>query len=225
MEAPDGIALSGVCKSFTGRGRVVEALRDVTLTCPQGSFTAIIGPSGCGKSTAMRIAMGLGTADKPEMSALRVKTPLAGRPRGTDRHRLSGRRPAALAQRAAQCRGAARGAAPTSATASSEHVQHLIDLVGLKRFRKRASGRAFGGNAATGGDSTRARHASAGPVHGRTLRRARPDSTPPDELGASAHLDRERLDRSSGNAWNRRGGIPGRPGGGDARRPGPDRRT
>ena len=59
MSQPDGISLDGVCKTFAGRGKVVEALRDVTLTCPTGSFTSIIGPSGCGKSTVMRIALGL----------------------------------------------------------------------------------------------------------------------------------------------------------------------
>ena len=63
MAAPDGIALGGVGKTFAGRGKVVEALRDVSLTCPSGSFTAIIGPSGCGKSTVMRIALGLEQAD------------------------------------------------------------------------------------------------------------------------------------------------------------------
>lgn len=59
MSQPDRISLDGVCKTFAGRGKVVEALRDVTLTCPTGSFTSIIGPSGCGKSTVMRIALGL----------------------------------------------------------------------------------------------------------------------------------------------------------------------
>jgi NitT/TauT family transport system ATP-binding protein len=63
MAAPDGIVLEGVSKTFRGRGKVVEALRDVSLACPSGSFTAIIGPSGCGKSTVMRIALGLETAD------------------------------------------------------------------------------------------------------------------------------------------------------------------
>lgn len=67
MRQPDGISLSGVCKTFTGRGRVVEALRDVTLSCLQGSFTSIIGPSGCGKSTVMRIALGLERANAGEV--------------------------------------------------------------------------------------------------------------------------------------------------------------
>ena len=30
MTAPDGLSLSGVSKTFSGRGKVVEALRDFT---------------------------------------------------------------------------------------------------------------------------------------------------------------------------------------------------
>lgn len=59
MNGPAGISLSGLCKTYQGRGQVVEALRDVTLTCQPGSFTALIGPSGCGKSTVLRVALGL----------------------------------------------------------------------------------------------------------------------------------------------------------------------
>ena len=63
MTAPAGIALSGLCKTFPGRGRSVEALRDVSLDCPPGSFTALIGASGCGKSTILRAALGLEPLD------------------------------------------------------------------------------------------------------------------------------------------------------------------
>lgn len=67
MPPPDGISLSGVYKTFEGRGKTVEALHNVTLYCPPASFTAVIGPSGCGKSTALRIALGLETADTGEV--------------------------------------------------------------------------------------------------------------------------------------------------------------
>ncbi len=67
MPETAGISLRGISKTFTGRGKVVEALKDVTLSCPRGSLTAIIGPSGCGKSTLMRIALGLETADGGEV--------------------------------------------------------------------------------------------------------------------------------------------------------------
>ena len=59
-----GISLNRVSKTFEARsGAKVEALRDVSLDCAPGSFTALIGPSGCGKSTILRLALGLETAN------------------------------------------------------------------------------------------------------------------------------------------------------------------
>src|ERR1700761_5428203 len=55
----DDLNISGVTRTFAvGRTQVV-ALRDVSLRCEAGSFTALIGPSGCGKSTLLRIIAGL----------------------------------------------------------------------------------------------------------------------------------------------------------------------
>ncbi len=51
-----------VSRRFTTRGEPFEALRDVSLTCEPGSFTALIGPSGCGKSTLLRLAARVGSA-------------------------------------------------------------------------------------------------------------------------------------------------------------------
>lgn len=64
MAEPGGIVFSKIGKSFKTKDKIIEALKDVSLDCPPGSFTAIIGPSGCGKSTLMRIALDLETADK-----------------------------------------------------------------------------------------------------------------------------------------------------------------
>jgi NitT/TauT family transport system ATP-binding protein len=66
--APAGISLTSVGKTYRGRGKDVEALRDVTLDCAQGSFTALIGPSGCGKSTALRLLLGLEAPDSGHVS-------------------------------------------------------------------------------------------------------------------------------------------------------------
>lgn len=63
-----GILLRGVSKIYRGRGKEVEALRDLDLDCPAGSFTALIGPSGCGKSTAMRVSLGLEDHDGGEVT-------------------------------------------------------------------------------------------------------------------------------------------------------------
>ncbi|MFQ5581476.1 MAG: ATP-binding cassette domain-containing protein, partial [Mariprofundaceae bacterium] len=49
-DAADSVALGirGLCKTYDN-GNV--ALRDVSLTVPQGSFFALLGPNGAGKST------------------------------------------------------------------------------------------------------------------------------------------------------------------------------
>lgn len=61
--AGSGIRLDGVSRTFASRGQSIEALRDVSLDCAPGSFTALIGPSGCGKSTILRLCLGLDEAD------------------------------------------------------------------------------------------------------------------------------------------------------------------
>ncbi|MBR9843883.1 MAG: ABC transporter ATP-binding protein [Rhodobacteraceae bacterium] len=52
------IRLSGVSKNWDS----TQALSDVNIDIPAGSFTALLGPSGCGKSTLLRIISGLETA-------------------------------------------------------------------------------------------------------------------------------------------------------------------
>lgn len=53
------VALEHVWKIYQQRGRAVEAVRDLSLTCADGEFLAIVGPSGCGKSSTMRMIAGL----------------------------------------------------------------------------------------------------------------------------------------------------------------------
>jgi NitT/TauT family transport system ATP-binding protein len=48
-----------VGKQFHTPSGPIEAVRDVTLNFPTGSFTVIVGPSGCGKSTLLRMIAGL----------------------------------------------------------------------------------------------------------------------------------------------------------------------
>ncbi|WP_353471456.1 ABC transporter ATP-binding protein [Salipiger sp. H15] len=143
MTRPDGISLSGVSKTFTGRGKVVEALREVSLACPPGSFTSIIGPSGCGKSTVMRIALGLESADAGEVR-------VAGRPSlEAARDGVTGVafQDAALlpwrtVRRNVEVPLEVLGRRPG---AEAAQVQAMIDLVGLKGYENSLPGELSGG--------------------------------------------------------------------------------
>ena len=59
---PDyAIETVGLSKTYAARGasRPVEALKDVSLRVPQGSFFGLLGPNGAGKSTLINILAGL----------------------------------------------------------------------------------------------------------------------------------------------------------------------
>jgi putative ABC transport system ATP-binding protein len=55
---PDAVTLQDVSKHY-GRHGDVDALRDVTVSFPRGSLTAVMGLTGSGKSTLLQCAAGL----------------------------------------------------------------------------------------------------------------------------------------------------------------------
>ena len=52
------VTLDNVKKVYAGG---VEAVKGITLSMPNNSFTVLLGPSGCGKSTLLRMIAGLET--------------------------------------------------------------------------------------------------------------------------------------------------------------------
>ena len=58
------VTLQDVKKVYAGG---VEAVKGVSLTIPDGSFTVLLGPSGCGKSTLLRMIAGLETVTGGEV--------------------------------------------------------------------------------------------------------------------------------------------------------------
>jgi ABC-type nitrate/sulfonate/bicarbonate transport system ATPase subunit len=54
-------------RTFHNNGKEVRAARNIDLSIPAGSFTAIVGPSGCGKTTFLRLVSGLETADSGQI--------------------------------------------------------------------------------------------------------------------------------------------------------------
>lgn len=60
---PAKLSVADVSKSFSVRGRKVEALDHVNMEVEEGEFVCLVGPSGCGKSTLLNLIAGLETPD------------------------------------------------------------------------------------------------------------------------------------------------------------------
>ncbi|GLQ08787.1 ABC transporter ATP-binding protein [Devosia yakushimensis] len=67
------ITLDAVSKQFGSN----FAVRDVSVTLPKGSFTALLGPSGCGKTTLLRLIAGF---EQPTSGTIQFDTRLMAGP-------------------------------------------------------------------------------------------------------------------------------------------------
>lgn len=123
------VEFRGVGRAFPTADGARPVLRDLDLVVEAGEILAILGPSGCGKSTLLRIAGGLDrqtsgrvTIGDDDVAAYDTRCAV-----GFQEPRLLPWR--SVAQNIAL--GLPRG---TSRTAGREHVDRLLELVGLAEF-------------------------------------------------------------------------------------------
>jgi NitT/TauT family transport system ATP-binding protein len=74
------LEVRGLAKTYTGHGRRVEAIRDLTFAIGSGELVCVVGPSGAGKTTLLRCLAGLLEPTAGEISL--DGAPVAGPPAG-----------------------------------------------------------------------------------------------------------------------------------------------
>ncbi len=65
-DSPLAVNISDLCKSFGAK----DALRDLRLEVPEGSFYVLVGPNGAGKTTTLRMLLDLLPADSGTVQVL-----------------------------------------------------------------------------------------------------------------------------------------------------------
>jgi peptide/nickel transport system ATP-binding protein/oligopeptide transport system ATP-binding protein len=71
IEKTDVLVAENLVRHFkTGKGQIVHAVNDVSLSIAPGETLALVGESGCGKSTLGRMIMGLDRPDKGSVHLL-----------------------------------------------------------------------------------------------------------------------------------------------------------
>jgi sodium transport system ATP-binding protein len=130
------IAIDGLAKRFAlprGRrgGGFVEAVRDVSLTAPDGCITALLGPNGAGKTTTLRMLAGLIAPDAGAMTVDGIdviRRPHAALARLGVLSDARGLYPRLSARENIVYYGALQGLTRDAAQARAEHLAEMLEM-------------------------------------------------------------------------------------------------
>ncbi len=124
-------------QAVTKRFGFFTAVRDLSLTVPQGSIVGFLGPNGAGKSTSLRMALGVLSPDQGEVSLFGERPNIEALRRvgflPEERGLYKKMSPRAIISYFARLKG-------MSAASSRKRADELLEVMGLEEFgRSRVS--------------------------------------------------------------------------------------
>ena len=155
MPICDGISIAGIEVTYgLGSAQAVQALAPVDLEVADGSFVSLVGPSGCGKSTLLKVLADLMPPTQGQVS-INGMPPSALRQAGRIglvfqqanlMPWLTSEKNVKLLKELVEAKGKRADALPKSQNAqSTQSVEQLLEVVGLKGFQKKLPHQLSGG--------------------------------------------------------------------------------
>jgi NitT/TauT family transport system ATP-binding protein len=132
MKQETGLILKDISKSFarTDTNEITNALTNVNLDIKKGEFISIVGPSGCGKSTILRIIAGLIV---PTTGSITLNDEVV---EGTSANRgMAFQKPTLFPWLTVED-NISFGPRMQKNDVNASEVERMIDLIGLRDFKK-----------------------------------------------------------------------------------------
>ncbi len=139
-----GVRIEQLSKYYTIHHEQIQALAEINLTIPDGSFVTLVGKSGCGKTTLLRLLCGLEQPSRGQITFLDQQQQVVP---GKGRVSIVFQEPRLMPWLTVEQNMALPLFKEKDRERVNQTVAHFLDLLGLKKFKDAYPAQISGGMA------------------------------------------------------------------------------